>query len=69
MRTASIERQSPNGEKIRVDLMVDIDHKIDNFADMELVIKAVKAAYDDAIQAIFTNDSTDILKKSLDIHN
>ena len=65
MRTATIERQLKNGDKIKLSLILDSNRQINEFDELETVCKNIRDMYDNAFQ----DDSESIIKSIIGMEN
>ena len=69
MRTAIIERQLKNGDKIKLSLILDSDRQINEFDELETVCKNIKDMYYNALKNLFQDDSENIVKSIIGVEN
>lgn len=62
MREAHIEKETIRGEKIKLSLHYQSDHKITGFDELETVTKTIKEMYDEALGVLFQKDSEAVVK-------
>ena len=69
MRTATIERQLKNGDKIKLSLILDSNRQINEFDELETVCKNIRDMYDNALKNLFQYDSESIIKSIIGMEN
>ena len=69
MRTATIERQLKNGDKIKLSLILDSNRQINEFDELETVCKNIRDMYDNALKNLFQDDSESIIKSIIGMEN
>lgn len=69
MRTAIIERQMKNGDKIKLSIIMDSDKKINDLEELEIICTVIKDMYDRALKNLFQDDSEDIIKSMMNEEN